>query len=86
MTAHRIVVVFDSGQGTTEAPILDPGGIEVRFATEAANADDDIVDLVTALASHAVVITNDRDLRERVEAQGALALWASALVEWVRAA
>ncbi len=86
MTAHRIVVVFDSGQGTTEAPGLDPGGIEVRFATEAASADDDIVDLVAALSSSAVVITNDRDLRERVEAHGALALWASAFVEWVRAA
>lgn len=86
MTAHRIVVVFDSDQVTTEAPGLDPGGIEVRFATETANADDDIVDLVAALSSPAVVITNDRDLRERVEAHGALALWASAFVEWVRAA
>jgi rRNA-processing protein FCF1 len=41
--------------------------------------------LVAALSSPAVVITNDRDLRERVEAHGALALWASGLVDWVRA-
>lgn len=86
MTAHRIVVVFDSDQGGVEVPGLDAGGIEVRFATEAASADDDIVDLVAALSSAVVVVTNDRDLRERVEARGALALWSTALAEWVKAA
>lgn len=86
MAPHRIVVVFDSPHGGADAPAIDPGGIEVRFATEAATADDDIVDLVAALTSPAIVVTNDRELRDRVEARGALALWATALAEWVRAA
>jgi len=84
-TPHRIVAVFDSGQKVALAPAIDPGGIEVRFASQAASADDAIVDLVAALTSPAIVITNDRELRERVEANRALALWATAFAEWVRA-
>lgn len=76
---HRFAVVFDSQQAAPESEVRE-GGIEVRFTTGAMTADDEIVDLVTQLQGHPVVIfSNDRELRERAEARGALALWGTPL-------
>ncbi len=80
---HRVVVVFDSSLEAADEPGPTPGGVEVRFATSAETADDEIVSMTTELSGRAVVITNDRELRERVGQPGALALWGSALADWI---
>ncbi len=82
--AHRVMVVFDSSLDEEAHPAETAGGVEVVFATSSDNADDEIVAHAAALDGRCVVITNDRDLRERVDAEGALALWGTALVEWMR--
>ncbi len=77
--AHRFTVVFDSHHAAAESEIRE-GGIEVRFTTDEMTADDEIVDLVGQLHGHpVVVISNDRELRERAEARGALAIWGTPL-------
>ena len=80
--AHRVEVVFDSSEQGESEPTVTPGGVEVFFATTADSADDEIVARVRSLEGRAVVVTNDRELRERVDAEGALALWGSAFVAW----
>jgi len=82
-----------AGAGTTVTVVWDssadhdrrrsPDGLDVRFAPPGVPADDVLVELA-AEASRAVVVTNDREVRERAEAVGALALWSTALVEWAR--
>jgi len=84
--SHRIIVVFDSEEPGPHGAPAGPIGLEVRFATEAPSADDAIVDLVGSLAPPVVVVTNDRELRERVERYDALALWSTALADWATGA
>jgi predicted RNA-binding protein with PIN domain len=84
-SAHRIVLVFDSSEGGEPEPSLTAGGVAVFFATTADTADDEIVERVRSLGGRAVVFTNDRELRERVDEEGALALWGSAFVHWAAA-
>ncbi|MGI9529288.1 MAG: NYN domain-containing protein [Acidimicrobiia bacterium] len=75
------IVMFDAvGIEGRESYIADLG-IEVRF-TRDVSADDAIVNLLGSGISGAVVITNDRELRERIAMRGALALWSDALVAW----
>ena len=71
------VLVFDSKE--EEAKI--PGSVEVRFV---ASADDEIVRLAAGLPGDVVVISTDREVRERAEHNGAIALWSDALVSWMR--
>jgi hypothetical protein len=63
------VVVFDGDQsspsGTTSA------GVEVRFTPASLTADDDIVFSVTVTEGSVLVVTDDRELRERVRVEGA---------------
>jgi hypothetical protein len=74
---HRFLVVFDSMQPPGSPARM--GDVEVVF-TSGEKADDRIVELAAAGADlPVVVITNDRELRERVEAVGALSLWGDAL-------
>ena len=74
---HRFLVVFDSDQPPGEPARV--GDVEVRF-TSGEKADDLIVELAETLGDlPTAVITNDRELRERVERVGAMALWAEAL-------
>lgn len=77
---HDVVVVFDSGEDDAGPPEMRRG-IEVRF-TSGGTADDAIVDLARTKAGPVVVITKDRELRERVEREGALALWGDAIAAW----
>jgi hypothetical protein len=75
---HRFLVVFDSDQPPGSPARM--GDVEVVF-TSGEKADDRIVDLAGAGSDlPVVVVTNDRELRERVEAKGALSLWGDALV------
>ncbi len=74
-----VTVVWDSAAGHDGARI--PEGLDVRFAPQGVPADDVLVELAAA-TDRAVVVTNDREVRERAEAAGALALWSTALVDW----
>lgn len=84
--AHGVTVVFDSSLDEEAHPAETAGGVEIVFATSSDNADEAIVARTAALDGRCVVITNDRELRERVDVEGALALWGTALVEWMRPA
>jgi hypothetical protein len=76
----RIVVAFDSRfeAGAAEAP----PGAEVRFFTGEQGADRGIIELVKEVEGNRMVVSSDREVREGVEAAGALALWSEAVVEW----
>ena len=76
-----VTVVFDSDSDLAERRV--PDGLDVRFAAPGVPADDVLVSLA-ARTPRAVVITNDREVRERAEAAGALTLWSTALVAWAR--
>lgn len=77
-------VVFDSAEGADSDPIITATGVGVRFTTTGTIADDEIVETVATTPQATVVISNDRELRMRAEAAGAVALWGDALVAWFR--
>ncbi len=74
-----VEVVFDSSlHGGRETLVSD--GVVVRFAPHDSTADDEIA----AIAGHGyVVVSNDREVRERAEDAGALVVWADALARWL---
>jgi hypothetical protein len=79
--AMTVTVVWDS---TLEAATpRRPDSLDIRFAPPGTPADDVVV-AIAAAAPRSVVITNDREVRDRAEAEGALALWSDALVSWER--
>jgi predicted RNA-binding protein with PIN domain len=79
----RVVVVYDSEVPGHRDPRILQGGVEAHFSAEEDLADDEIVNLVSSARGGVVVITSDRDLRERTEALGALTLWSEALNGWI---
>ena len=72
-----VVLVFDSSEEETTFP----GPIETRFVR---SADDEIVRLAAGLPGDVIVVSTDREVRERAELNGAIALWSDALVAWMR--
>jgi predicted RNA-binding protein with PIN domain len=65
----RPVVVFDGDRPSGATSMT--GGVEVRFTGGSVTADDDIVFSVAATDETVVVVTDDRELRARVSAEGA---------------
>jgi hypothetical protein len=80
-TGAHTIVVFDAVGVEGRASYVSDIGIDVRFSREV-SADDAIVELAQSMGEATVVITNDRELRERSTALGAVALWSDALVAW----
>lgn len=76
-----VTVVWDSR--VHEPTPRRPDALDVRFAPPGTPADDVVVSLAATIG-RCVVITNDREVRERAEATGALTLWSDALVAWAR--
>ena len=64
----RPVVVFD-GAGRAGG-LRENGGVEVRFTAGGASADDEIVFEVAATDAPVLVVTDDAELRARVQAEG----------------
>lgn len=62
------VVIFD-GDGATGSR-RDAAGVEVRFTAAGTTADDEIVFAVAATADPVLVITDDVELRQRVQVEG----------------
>ncbi len=79
MAALRVIVVFDTRNEPSSG--RRRGGIEVRFA---ASGDDEVVRLAESIDGTVVVVSNDREVRERAAAVGALTLWSAAVAEWLR--
>lgn len=78
----RVIAVFDSALGDGRPGLRDESGVEIRFTSAGIIADDVIVEMAADLGSGAVVISDDRDVRERSDDHGALVLWSSALIDW----
>mgnify|MGYP001819853583 CR=1 FL=1 len=78
-----IEVVFDSGLEEGRPESVTEAGLVVRFAPGDLIADDVIVGRVESLRRGAVVISDDREVRERCARLGATALWARALAAWL---
>jgi predicted RNA-binding protein with PIN domain len=83
-SASRVILVFDSAVEPAGSVAAGPGGIEVRFSSEGRSADEEIVALAGELGGAVVVISSDREVRDRAEHHGALCLWGEALAEWLR--
>jgi hypothetical protein len=77
---RSVTVVYDSSREGSR--VTGVAGVVVTFAPPGVSADDVIVKL--AAVPGTVVISNDREVRERAASAGALALWAEALVAWAR--
>jgi prefoldin subunit 5 len=77
----RVVVVFDAVGVEGRKRVPSPGRAEVRFSLTQI-ADDEIVEMIRANPSRAVVITSDRELSDRCAAEGCATVWSEALVQW----
>lgn len=84
MTAGGLLVslVWDSRDGDHQ--VARQRGLEVRFAGVGTTADDEIVTMLGSAAHPAVVVTSDRELRERAIGRRATVVHSEALIAWVR--
>ncbi|MEN8113656.1 MAG: NYN domain-containing protein [Actinomycetota bacterium] len=79
----QVDVIFDSHLRDGRPVSVAPSGITVRFAEEGVIADDVIVELAAKHRMSAIVISDDREVRERCGVHGAAVLWSKALAEWL---
>lgn len=77
----EVFVIFDGPDGDGREGFRSPAGVSVRFS-RGEKADDMIVDLVHAEPHRTVVVTNDRELRDRCTVDGCVPVWATAFVQW----
>jgi hypothetical protein len=82
VTAGGLLVslVWDSRDG--EHRVDRQRGLEMRFAGLGTTADDEIVAMLASAARPVVVVTSDRELRERAIARGATVVQSEALIAW----
>jgi predicted RNA-binding protein with PIN domain len=76
-----VLVVFDASGASGRGDFVTDGGVRVAFEP-LTSADDAIVALVRSAPPGCVVITNDRELQNRVAAHGAVVLFSTALLAW----
>ncbi|MCL1597806.1 MAG: NYN domain-containing protein, partial [Actinomycetia bacterium] len=76
-----VVVVFDSSEAEGRSSFRSTGGVDVVFSRNR-TADDEIVEIVESAGERTVVVTTDRELRERCTQRGAVPLWSNAFVDW----
>jgi YacP-like NYN domain-containing protein len=79
-SSGSVLVVFDSTK-EGERAVRSGRLVDIVFAPSHQSADDAIVE--RSAAPYTVVVSNDRELRERSEERGALVLWSDALVAWL---
>lgn len=73
----RIVVFYDSATASDSIPTP---GVTIRYVR---SADDALVEAAREADVQAIVVSSDREVRERAEAVGASTLWGTALARWV---
>jgi len=78
-----IEVVFDSDLDEGRPRTVSDTGIVVRFAQGDLIADDVIVERAARLRQAAIVVSDDREVRDRCTGYGATLLWAQALARWL---
>ena len=76
-----VTVVFDARDVEGRERFEATGGVTVRFSS-GQTADDFIVAEAHHRGGAIAVITNDRELRERSAAEGAVVVWSDALIAW----
>jgi len=77
----EVIVVFDGSDEDGRDGFRSSEGVSVRFS-RGEEADDTIVDLVHTDPYRTVVVTNDRELRDRCSIDGCVPVWATAFVAW----
>ncbi len=77
----RVMVIFDAVGVVGRQAVRSDLGVEVIFAQDR-SADEEIVDLVANARGRWVVVTNDRELRDRCASHGAVVLWSDAVASW----
>ena len=82
LNGRDVVVVFDSSLDEGRGGYRSDVGVEVAFAVGPMTADDEIVRLA-GVVTGPVVVSDDREVRERSFQSGALTLWARALIDWL---
>jgi len=82
--SSTVVVVFDSALEDGRSTVTSDEGVVVRYAPADLIADDVIVELAAEHGSAAVVVSDDREVRERAGEHGATVLWAKALAAWLQ--
>lgn len=82
LVGAAVVIVFDATDVEGRSGSRSVDGIDIVFAQER-SADDEIVGIVAAGDARTVVVTNDRELRERCAMVGALPIWSDAVVAWL---
>ncbi len=78
-----IEVVFDSDLVDGRPMTVTESGVVVRFTDVDVIADDVLVDLAAEHGATAIVISDDREVRDRSARHGATVLWAKALAAWL---
>lgn len=78
----EVLVVFDGQDDHSSSGFRTSEGVVVRFS-RGENADDVIAALVAGDSVRTVVITNDRELRDRCTATDCVPIWSTAFVEWL---
>jgi predicted RNA-binding protein with PIN domain len=84
MAPVNAVIVYDSAVNPETSTEAGPGGVWLRFTTMGLTADDEIRRLAADADEPVVVVSSDREVREGSEQFGAIALWAEALIGWIR--
>jgi len=80
----EVSVVFDSALAGGRERYCSPDAVIVEFSPPGRTADDVIVERAYgASARRVVVVSNDRDVRERAHLTGALPIWCDALAAWL---
>jgi predicted RNA-binding protein with PIN domain len=81
-TDAAIVVVFDAQRSTEgTSTFTSAEGVEVVFEGDT-SADDTIAVMVHADSDRCVVITNDREIHNRVRRSGCVSIFSTAFVSW----
>lgn len=78
-----VMVIFDAVGVVGRQAVRSDLGVEVVF-TQDRSADEEIVELVRTARGRWVVVTNDRELRDRCAHHGAVVLWSDAVASWWR--
>ncbi|MEN8040342.1 MAG: NYN domain-containing protein [Actinomycetota bacterium] len=80
-TSAEIIVVFDGPDDEERREFRSADGISVRFS-RGEKADDLIAGMVRDDPDRIVVISSDRELRERCTIPGCVPVWSSAFLDW----
>jgi hypothetical protein len=81
-TEAEVRVVFDGPDDEERSGFRSSAGVVVSFS-RGDKADDVIAALVASDPDRTVVITNDRELRDRCTVEGCIPIWSSAFLEWL---